>query len=122
MTEKEAPSPTFTEAPASWNVKYIMNGFECMLTLRSTSGASLMPVTLSAIDWLKEHGAEPTRITTQALNTQAASKPAEPPKLDDGSVDPAWCAIHNCAMTRREKDGTVWYSHKVGDAYCKGKK
>jgi hypothetical protein len=35
--------------------------------------------------------------------------------------DPGYCRIHNTAMTRREKDNQVWYSHKVGDDWCRGK-
>ena len=31
----------------------------------------------------------------------------------------AWCDIHNCEMKRGDKNGQVWYSHKVGDKYCK---
>lgn len=114
------------EAPASWNVKYILNGYDCMLTVRGESGAELLPKTLKALEWLTANGAEPTRVSaaTFAANgagNGAASKPAEPPKLADGAVDPTWCAIHGVAMKRHEKDNQVWYSHKVGDSYCKGK-
>ncbi len=43
------------------------------------------------------------------------------PALPDGSPDPAWCSIHQVTMKRRESNGQVWYSHKVGDGWCKGK-
>ena len=34
------------------------------------------------------------------------------------------CPIHNVPMTRHEKDGEVWYSHKIQgtDKWCKGTK
>lgn len=30
------------------------------------------------------------------------------------------CPIHNVAMKQYTKEGRSWYSHKVGDAWCKG--
>lgn len=46
----------------------------------------------------------------------------QPPTLANGAEDPGYCKIHGCAMTRREKDNQVWYSHKAPDGtYCKGK-
>ena len=36
--------------------------------------------------------------------------------------DPAWCAIHQAKMTRKTKNGEVWYSHKTdAGAWCRGK-
>ena len=33
----------------------------------------------------------------------------------------AWCNLHDCAMTRCEKNGRFWYSHRVeGGKLCKG--
>ena len=129
MAEKtkqaEAPevkeAPTHTEAPASWNCKYISaEGFDCMLTLRGESGGDLLPKTQAAIAWLQEHGAQPTRLPSGTI-ANGNGQPAAAPTLPDGSPDPAWCSIHGIAMTRREKDGQVWYSHKDGDGWCRGK-
>ena len=36
------------------------------------------------------------------------------------SDDPSWCPIHGLAMTRYEKEGRHWFSHQVGDNWCKG--
>ena len=30
------------------------------------------------------------------------------------------CTVYRSEMKRREKNGKIWYSHKVGDKYCKG--
>ena len=117
----------FTEAPASWNVRYITpEGFSCQLTLRGESGADLLPKTETAIKWLLEHNYRPANGYNgnndgQQGNGKAGDEPKSAPTLADGTPDPGWCAIHNCAMKRRERDGQVWYSHKVGDTWCKGK-
>lgn len=113
MTDKPTP-PTFTEAPASWNVRYIMNGYDCQLTLRGESGADLLSRTAKALDWLQTSGAQPTAAKP---STNGSSKPAEVPQ-----DDPGYCKIHHCEMKRHEKDGRSWYSHRLesGD-YCKGK-
>jgi hypothetical protein len=36
-------------------------------------------------------------------------------------ADPSWCQIHNVQMKQYEKDGRKWFSHKVGEGWCKGK-
>jgi hypothetical protein len=30
-----------------------------------------------------------------------------------------WCERHNCAFRRYEKNGKTWWSHKVGDGWCR---
>ena len=117
MTDK--PMPTFTEAPASWNVKYIQNGYDCMLTLRGESGADLLGKTAKALEWLQANGATPTtgKGATPATNGNGNGAPAAVPQSD-----PGWCKIHNCEMKRHEKDGHAWYSHRLESGeYCKGK-
>ena len=38
------------------------------------------------------------------------------------STDAHWCTIHDCAMTRYEKNGRSWYSHRIeGGKWCKGR-
>ena len=111
----------FAEAPVSWNTKYLRpDGFVCQLTLRGMDGADLLPRTDKAIEWLIAHGCQP--MNGYEVNSQSDGGQAKPaPKLENGQADPAWCPIHGCAMKRREKDGQVWYSHKVGEAWCRGK-
>ena len=53
------------------------------------------------------------------LFTNGPLKPSEGPPAPP--VDPSWCPLHNCKMKRHEKNGGVWYSHKVGKTWCKGK-
>jgi hypothetical protein len=119
------PTITFQEAPASWNTRYVdPAGFDCQLTLRDTSGSALLKKAGAALKALIDDGCTPYYPKYNGGNGNsavAASKPAEAPKLADGSVDPAWCAVHGVAMSRHEKDGQVWYSHKDGENYCKGK-
>ena len=44
---------SFTEAPASWNTRYIHpSGFECQITLRSDTGSDLLGKVQNAIDFL----------------------------------------------------------------------
>ena len=121
------PTPIIsTESPASWNTRYIdPSGFDCQLTLRANSGAELLKKAAAAVAALIDAGCIPAnynRPQTPPPPPPAAPAPQEPPKLANGAVDPAWCAVHNLAMKRHEKDGQVWYSHKEGDTYCRGKK
>jgi len=47
--------------------------------------------------------------------TEAAAGPSK-----DEEGKPVMCSIHGVEMTERSKDGATWYSHKVGDGWCKG--
>jgi hypothetical protein len=118
----------FSEAPASWNTRYIdPSGFECQITLRGETGKELLEKAHSAIVFLLETGCTPF--------VYRPSKPVEAPKNGNGESnsnsngngnghkedDPAWCPIHQCEMKRWDKDGRVWYSHKVDGKWCSGK-
>ena len=108
-----------TEYPASVTVKFYSKGFACDLTLRAETGGDVLTRLDQALTWLTQHGAaphgEPEKQPEPAPAHQAA------PTLASGLPDPAWCSIHNCTMTRHEKDGQVWYSHKTDTGtYCRG--
>ena len=114
----------FPEAPASWNTRYVdPNGFECQITLRGESGSELLEKVTNAINYLLKNGCTPYTYYRNGIR-QAESKPVET-KKDEGqsnSMDnPAWCPIHQCEMRRWDKDGRVWYSHKVDGEWCRGK-
>lgn len=101
----------FTKAPASFNVRYITpTGFECQLTIRDVSGLELLKKAESAIKVIIEQGNLPT-----------GSKSSNGASGDGNKPNPAaFCTIHNVTMKRHEKDGQIWYSHKVGEDFCRG--
>lgn len=118
----------FSEAPASWNTKYIdPNGFECQLTLRCESGKELLERAAAATSFLLDNDCQPY------IYSRSSYRPIEPksnpqPAGDNGTNgsngnngSPAWCPIHQCEMRRFEKDGRSWYSHKTDAGWCKGK-
>lgn len=79
-----------TEAPASWTVKYIKEGFDCMLTLRAESGSALMPLTEKALDWLTSRGAQAQRKYEAAPMVVAPAQPvaAQPPAPNEPEYVP----------------------------------
>jgi len=107
MTEQ-----TFTEAPASINFRATNgNGFTVQFTMRNGEMGELV----KRVEQLTAH------LLASGWTAQGNGNEKAAPKLENGQTDPAWCPIHGCAMKRREKDGQVWYSHKVGDDWCRGK-
>lgn len=116
MTDQSnTPTPTvnYQEAPASWNTKYLdPSGFECQLTLRSSSGADLLKKASVALAALAAAGCTPASYKPANGNGKAQEHP-----------DMMVCELHNAEMKKHEKDGQVWYSHKLADGtYCKGGK
>jgi hypothetical protein len=114
------------EAPASWNTRYISpEGFECQLTLRAESGSELLEKVNSAIAYLLTNDCVPYTFNRGGYRGPANNKSKATEggnnSAENQSNDPAWCPIHQCEMKRWEKDGRVWFSHKVDDDWCKGK-
>lgn len=96
----------FTEAPASWNTLYITpEGFSCQLTLRAETGQDVIEKAQAALAFLANQGCRPKGSKRRSSKRK----------------DTRWCPIHNCEMRRWEKNGKVWYSHKVNGEWCKGK-
>lgn len=64
---------------------------------------------------------EDRAIKAQAMvGDEEVEEPPTPPSEPEKATDPSWCPIHNVKMKRREKGSQAWYSHKAGDAWCKG--
>ena len=87
------------EAPVSWNVRCTSRqGFDCQLTLRGVDAAEVLtladqPAKMGEVGVGNGHG-------RSRGDGQAAAE----------TKGAAWCAIHECAMTRYEKTGRSWYS------------
>jgi len=114
------------EAPASWNTRYISpEGFECQLTLRAESGSELLEKVNGAIGYLLANDCIPYTYNRGGyrgpVNNKSKVAKGGNNSGENQFDDPAWCPIHQCEMKRWEKDGRLWYSHKVDDDWCKGK-
>ena len=129
MSENNSPksSTVMTEAPASWNTKYVTpDGFVCQITLRGETGKDLLEKANVALTWLKENGFLPCENNNYGKRNNG-SKPevnGQPNTNGNGNNNghPAnFCPIHQCEMKRWEKDGKVWFSHKAEGGWCTGK-
>ena len=115
MATDMKPEMTFNEAPASWNVKYITEeGFPCMLTLRGDSGKDLLEKAGTAVTYLKVHNFLPDPGYRKNGNGNGGNN-------GNGNGDNKICPVHGCEMKRREKDGSVFHSHKTENGWCYGK-
>jgi hypothetical protein len=101
------PESDFTEAPASWNTRYVTpEGFVCQITLRGDSGKDLLEKAGIALSFLLEHGYLPEQKLSH-----------------NGKGEGKQCPIHQCDMKRYEKEGRTWFSHKLEDgSWCRGRK
>jgi len=99
------------EAPASATVRITSpNGYDWLFTIRDFTANDLFDKVKVIEGIFKNAG---YYAEGHGYTAQTSSAPSED--------DPAWCSIHNCEMKKYEKDGRTWYSHKVGDSWCKGK-
>ena len=99
------------EAPVSWNVRYTSSqGYDCQLTLRGIDPAEVLKLAEQLMGKMGEAG-------VGNVHGQSHGNGSAPTK-----TDAAWCQIHGCAMTRYEKNGRSWFSHRVqGGKWCKGR-
>jgi hypothetical protein len=120
---------TFSEAPASWNTKYVTpEGFECQLTIRGENGSEVLEKSTAAIAFLLKSGCAPSasfrptfsakKLATAPVQTNGAKEETHQANNGNGNNhnghERNWCPIHECEMTKWEKGGRVWYSHKAG--------
>lgn len=108
-----------SEAPASVNFKGITKGgFTCQWTLRDADELTLMNRQVAFMKILAEGGVVPTGVPATAVSVNT------PPPQVAGSGGHAenWCSIHGVEMTKWDKEGRSWFSHKADDdTWCKGK-
>jgi hypothetical protein len=90
------------EAPVSITLKASLHGFETLVTLRGTDFASVQVQVEHAAQWLKAQVPAPAPL--------AASQGQE-----------GWCSKHGIQMKLTTKEGRSWFSHRVGETWCKGK-
>lgn len=121
------------EAAASWNTKYVTpDGFVCQLTLRGETGKDLLDKANAALAWLKDNGYLPCENNgfrprnngyKPSNNAQANNNSNGGNNANNASNNDATniCPIHQCEMKRWEKDGRIWFSHKVDGGWCTGK-
>ena len=116
-----------TEAPASWNTKYVTpDGFVCQLTLRGENGRDLLEKANAALTWLKENGFLPCenngfRPRNNGSKSENNAQANNNGHSDNGNGNAHICPIHGVEMKKWEKDGKVWFSHKVEDGWSTGK-
>jgi hypothetical protein len=103
----------FSEAPASVTIRsYDSDGFDVMLTLRSTDTTDLLARTAKALEWLKTNGYTPNRgdrcVTPAATGAAEAGTPV--------------CEYHGPMKASSKAPGTWYCPSKMGDgSYCKSK-
>jgi len=107
----DTPTVPLPEAPVSITLKATLHGHEVMVTLRGVDFASVKAQVEQASQW---------------LSVQApAQPPTQPPA--QGTTQPAhedspYCHVHNAVLKRYERNGQVWYSHKLANGqWCRGK-
>jgi hypothetical protein len=111
--EAQSPAPTapLPEALVSITLKATLNGHEVMVTLRGVDFASVKVQVEQASQWL--HAQAPAQPPTQPPS-QGTTQPAH--------HDSPYCHAHNAVLKRYERNGQVWYSHKLANGqWCRGK-
>jgi hypothetical protein len=114
-----APVPqALPEAPASVNVRLLLGGRDCQLTLRDTDETRLLARLQTVLKQYPLPQAEtPVHSQgTQDLSPRQHNAAAMHRKVTD------FCQIHNVQMTLNTKDGRSWYSHRKPEGgFCKGR-
>lgn len=125
LLEAEALMP---EAPASLNLRFASrHGFECQLTVRSfdaEKGGLTLLAKLEAVEQsLHKKGCKPI-FGKNSQPAQQAAQQAEPKAETKAEEKPEKkpCPLHpgKFLKLRRNDEGGEWYSHKIGNEWCRG--
>ena len=122
--QSSEPITDYSEMTASWSVRYVhSSGFQCILTLQSRTGAEALQKAESAIFHLVEAKCTPLRKEAQKDNDNNNGKVSEPTVMvkPSGNGNNTICPIHGIEMTKWNKNGRTWYSHRWNDGWCNGK-
>lgn len=103
--------PALGEAPASVNVRVIIQGRECQITLRDTDEARLLQrLSVVLVQYpLPEAGAPVAPVA-----------PAAPAAQIPAAIGGGYCVLHGVQMRQHGNDRGIWWSHKTEEGYCKG--
>jgi len=103
------PEP-LPEAAFSLTLKGTIGGIEAMMTVRGRNPQEFQ-ANVAAIRGMLDAPTVPG-----AQHAAPAPTPAAPAETPEG-----WCAVHSVQMKRQSNDRGSWWSHKVGDTWCRGK-
>jgi hypothetical protein len=104
------------EAPFSVNFRAIHpDGWGMQFTVRDHNGIDGLKKMDATLKGLVKRG-----FTPNGGYTAPAPQAAQPTPGVTG-VNPAWCDIHKVEMKLNTNERGSWYSHKVGETWCKGK-
>ena len=103
----EFPCP---EAVFSLCLRGTLCGTDAQLTIRGQSEAEFLAHVQAVRSLLDQPGSRP-EAKAPGPASEAVAAPPE-----------GWCGIHGAQMKLQQgKDGSQWWSHKIGDSWCKGK-
>lgn len=120
-----APAVTFTEAPASLNLRFDYNGFKgIMLTLRASTGLDVLAKLDGALAKLDKMGATPAGGIGGERNGRNAARPP-------ADANAPMCPTHSMPMKKSNHGPGYYCPQKVAEAgggadgsrpiYCKAK-
>lgn len=95
--------PLHAEAPVSANCRLTIEGHDVQVTVHSGATPAEVEVVMSTMAGLLQAYA--------ALLPAAA--PQGEPQPDGREMETPYCYEHGQTFHRHEKDGQVWYSHKI---------
>src|SRR5262249_29561366 len=108
--QPDTPIVPLPEAPVSITLKATLHGHEVMVTLRGMDFASVKTQVEQASQWL----------SIQAPRQPPTQPPAQG-KTPPAHEDSPYCHAHNAVLKRYERNGHVWYSHKLTNGqWCRG--
>jgi hypothetical protein len=103
-----APEP-LPEAAFSLTIKGTIGGHEAMLTVRGQT-AQTFAANVAAVRGMLD---APAAVAQPAAPATTPAAPTESPA--------GWCPVHGVQMKHQTNQRGSWFSHKVGDTWCRGK-
>lgn len=108
--------PAHVEAPVSANCRLVLEGHEVQVTVHSGATPHEVEVVMGTMVGLIRAYASPVPSLQPTPYPPPASSqlpPASSPPTQNGEAAVPYCFEHGQNFKRHQKDGQVWYSHKI---------
>ena len=105
---------------ATWSTRYLDPlGYECLLSLEGENGSAVLKKAVGSLAHLIENDCQPLLSNGYGNGREGKSTGTVMGKPSGDGKNPV-CPLHGVEMTKWNKAGRTWFSHRWNDGWCNG--
>ena len=114
--------PALPEAAFSLCLRGRLDGQDAQVTIRGATAHEFRANLQATREALESARSLLDPVAEPSFPAPSQPEPSQAPQTaPSAETADDWCGVHNVTMKRQEKNGDIWWSHKVGEKFCRGK-